>query len=54
MSEEMKREIVDTVDNFCKNFCKYSNGVNNKCVWEEAHAGECPFRKLLGEIEKCE
>ena len=45
------KELIDTVDLFCKNFCKYNNGKKEKCIWEAIHAGECPFRKLVKEVE---
>ena len=43
--------IVETVEDVCKNFCKYGGTGNEKgCVYQQTHYGECPFNDLLKEI----
>ena len=43
--------IAETVDNVCKNFCKYSGTGNEEgCVYTQTHCGECPFTDLLKEV----
>ncbi len=43
--------IIETVEDVCKHFCKYSGTGNEKgCVYQQTHLGECPFNDLLKEI----
>ena len=43
--------IIETVEDVCKHFCKYSGTGNEKgCVYQQIHLGECPFNDLLKEI----
>ena len=48
---DLQNLIVETVENVCDHFCKYSGtGDENGCVYCQTHCGECPFDDLLKEI----
>ena len=48
---ELQNLIIETVENVCNHFCKYSGTGNEKgCVYQQIHLGECPFNDLLKEI----
>lgn len=42
----INKTIIDTCDEICNNFCKFSN-TGEKCVWCQTHDNECPLDKLL-------
>ena len=49
---DLQNLIVETVEDVCDHFCKYSGtGDKKRCVYVETHSGECPFDELLKEIE---
>lgn len=50
---ELENLIIQTSENVCDNFCKYSGtGNENGCVYCQTHCGECPLDDLLKEIGK--
>ena len=42
----INKTIIDTCDEICNNFCKFSN-TGEKCVWCQTHDNECPLDKLI-------
>jgi len=46
MSEE-ELTIIETIEEVCDKFCKYSGtGENGECCYCATHEGECPFDKV--------